>query len=118
MFASPAYADWEEIGENVEGNTFYVDFDRVRKNGSNVYYGELVDYLEPKRDDAASSKVYKQADCEMFRLKVLSFVAYNEPMGNGSGSAPYVPEPEWYYPSPNSSGEILLKRVCEYAENL
>ena len=119
MFASPAYADWEEIGENVEGNTFYVDFDRVRKNGSNVYYWELVDYLEPKRDDAASSKVYKQADCEMFRLKALSVISYKQPMGEGSiGETNSKSEKDWSYPPPNTIAEIILKQVCEVAEYL
>ena len=47
MFASPAYADWEEGCKSVDGDTFYVDFDRIRTNGSYVYYWELSDYLEP-----------------------------------------------------------------------
>ena len=39
MFASPAYADWEKVGENENGTTFYVDFDRIRKNVGHVIIG-------------------------------------------------------------------------------
>ena len=41
MFASPAYADWEWVSENMNGTTFYVDFDRMRKNDGYVYFWDL-----------------------------------------------------------------------------
>ena len=114
MFASPAYADWEEVGDNVDGDTFYVDFDRIRTNGGYVYFWELQDYLEPIEYGMLSYKVYRQGDCEMFRYKILSYIYYEQPMGEGGGeSSP--PETEWRYPIPNSMGEDTLKLVCRRA---
>ena len=118
MFASPAYADWERVSENVSGNTYYVDFDRMRTNGGYVYYWRLSDYLEPTKYGDFSSKVYQQGDCEMFRYKRLSSSYYKQPMGEGSGETYSTPDTEWRYPPPKSSGEKILKEVCEYAKYL
>ena len=118
MFASPAYADWENLGENENGTTFYVDFDRMRKNNGYTYYWHLVDRLEPSGTGILSYQVYNQGDCEMFRFKNLSFSFHKQPMGEGSGNADSPPNPEWMYPPPNTPIEIMLKRVCEFAENL
>ena len=117
MIASPAYADWEGVGRNVDGDTYYVDFDRIRKNGGYTYYWFLVDLLEPIETGILSSKVYHQGDCEVFRFKYLSFIHYKQPMGEGSGDS-NSPKLEWDYPTPNSVTDKILKRVCEYAETL
>ena len=118
MFASPAYADWKSVGENVVGTTYYVDFDRIRTNGGYVYWWELSDFLEPNKYGYLSFKVYHKGDCELFRYKRLSFIHYKQPMGERLGNTDSTPDTEWTYPSPNSMGEYTLKRVCEYAENL
>jgi len=115
MFASPAYADWVEVAKGVDGDTFYVDFDRMRTNGSYVYYWQLSDFLEPINYGVLSDKTYKQGDCEMFRYKNLSYSFYKTPMGEGSGDTFSPPNPEWTYPSPNSAGEVILKEVCRRA---
>ena len=115
MFASPAYADWEEIIKS-EGGTFYVDFDRIRKGGDGyVYYWDLTDYLKPSPSGILSSKVYNQGDCEVFRSKTLNVSFHKQPMGEGSGDTFSPPNPEWDYPPPNSSAETILKKVCRRA---
>ena len=118
MFASPAYADWVKVTENENGTTSYVDFDGMRTNGGYVYFWQLADYLEPNEYGTLSSKVYNQGDCGMFRRKYLSYIHYEQPMGEGSGDSNSPPNPEWNYPIPNSMGETILKIVCDYAENL
>ena len=118
MFASPAYAKWEKVAVSVSGDTYYVDFDRIRTNGGYVYFWDLSDYLKPTKWGDLSAKSYKQGDCEMFRYKNLSFSYYKQPMGEVFGDSNSPPNPEWVYPSPNSSVEEMLKRVCEYAETL
>ena len=114
MFASPAYADWEEIGESDSG-TYYVDFDRIRKNGEYVYYWDLSDLLKPDEDGDLSYKVYNQGDCGMFRRKTLSYSFHKQPMGEGIGKTVSPPNSEWHYPPPKSMGEEILKRVCRRA---
>jgi len=31
MFSTPSYGEWTKVSENVEGNSFYVDFERIKK---------------------------------------------------------------------------------------
>ena len=119
MIASPAYADWEKLGEGTDnGTTFYVDFDRIRTNGGYVYYWQLQDLLEPIESGdygMLSGKTYYRGDCAMLRYKTLSYIFYEQPMGEGSGKSSVSINKEWNYPPPNSPAEIILKRVCEVA---
>jgi hypothetical protein len=116
MFASPAYADWESILDNVGGTTFYVDFDRIRTNGGYVYWWELQDYSEPQNQGLFSTKVYKQGDCEMFRFKNLSWNFHKQPMGEGTPfNTDSTPDTIWNYPPPNTVVEYILKIACHSA---
>jgi len=110
MFSSTSFADWKKVSEDVDGNSFYVDFERIRKHGGYVYYWTLGDYLKPIAGDL-SVKVYHQGDCKLFRYKRLSYSFHNEPMGGGTGK-PYTPTDKWIYPSPDSANEAILKAVC------
>ena len=102
----------------MQGTTFYVDFERIRKHGGYVYWWDLTDYLKPTKDGDLSLKSYKQGDCKLFRYKYLSITESKEPMGGGTGDTPPVPEKykDWVYPSPNTVNEYILKRVCAYAK--
>ena len=103
------------MDEDVKGNTFYVDFERIRKVDGYVYYWDLSDYLKPIKYGILSAKVYRKVDCKLFRFKDLIFSFHKEPMGRGSQESDYDNSPrtpEWRYPSPNSSGESILKSVC------
>ena len=31
MFSSTSFAEWTEVSKNIRGDTFYVDFERIRK---------------------------------------------------------------------------------------
>ena len=112
MFSSPSYSEWTKVGKNKNyGDTFYVDFERIRKHGGYVYFWVLGDYLKPIAGDL-SVKVYKQGDCKLFRFKSLSFSYHKEPMGEGTGDVQEPVKKGWRYPSPNSSVENILKIVC------
>jgi hypothetical protein len=115
MFSSPSFSDWTKVDEDVKGNTFYVDFERIRKVDGYVYYWDLSDYLKPIKYGILSAKVYRKVDCKLFQFKDLIFSFHKEPMGRGSQESDYdysPKTPEWRYPSPNSSGESILKSVC------
>ena len=91
VFSSSSYAGWTKVGKTVEGNTHYVDFERIRKVDGYVYYW---------------------IDCKLFRDMELSFSFHKEPMGGGTGEVHNVPDKEWRYPPPNSVAETILKAVC------
>ncbi len=97
------------------GGTAYVDFERIRKHDGYVYWWELIDLLKPDEDGDLSSKTYIQGDCKKFRYKTLSYSFHKEPMGGGTGDVQESVKKGWKYPTPDSSGEIILKTVCHYA---
>ena len=109
FFSSPSYAEWTKVDEG-GGNTFYVDFERIRKHDGFVYWWELGDYLKPQMG-YLSAKSYNQGDCKLFRLKVLSYSWHKEPMGGGTGITVNIPD-NWRYPNPKSIDEYKLKSVC------
>ena len=116
MFSSPSFTDWKKAGESVDGDTFYVDFERIRKHGGYVYYWQLEDLLKPDKHADSSVKVYKQGDCKLFRYKGLSWSFHKEPMGGGTGLTDNTPDKEWRHLSPKSIDGTTLKSVCAYAK--
>jgi hypothetical protein len=113
MFSSSSYAEWTKMSENVDGTTYYVDYERIRKHDGYVYWWILSDYLKPTKYGDLSTKMYKQGDCKLFRYKSLSFSHHIEPMGGGTGNKTLnVPDKEWNYPPPDTVAEEILKQVC------
>ena len=111
MFASPSYSKWEMSLINGNGVTFFIDFERVRKNDGYVYFWYLQNYNKINKAGFLSFKFYTQADCKIFRYKLLAFHTHKEPMGKDIGNSS-TPTDEWRYASPNTSMEKLLKDVC------
>ena len=111
MFSSTSFGEWTKMGETVDGNTFYVDFERIRKHDGYVYWWDMVDYLKPDEVGTFSVKYYQQGDCKLFRTKPLSYSFHKEPMGGGTGLIDSS-ENEWIYPTPNSGNEVILEEVC------
>jgi hypothetical protein len=111
MFSSSSYAEWTKVGENDLG-TYYVDFERIRKQDGYVYWWSLWDFPKPQLQGIWSAKTYNQGDCKVFRFKRLSYIAYEEPMGPDAGKSNNPENPEWIYPPPLSVDENFLKSGC------
>jgi len=111
MFSSSSYAGWTKVKIDGDGNTFYVDFERIRKHDGYIYFWRLSDYLKPL-EGYLSAKVYHQGDCKLFRDKRLSYSFHKQPMGGGNADVQDPVKKGWHYPSPNSGAETVLKQVC------
>ena len=112
MFSPPSYSEWTKVGSSANGNTFYVDYKRIRKHGGYVYWWDLTDLLKPDKDGDWSYKIYNQGDCRLFRYKRLNFHYHKGQMAGGTHVALNLPDKNWKYPSPNSSSQDILKQVC------
>ena len=113
MFSSNSFAEWEKLKKNsVDGDTFYVDFERIRKHDGYVYYWVLEDLIKPDKDGDLSYRNYFQGDCKLFRTKLLSGSYHKGAMGKGTGWTSNPKNPEWEFPTPNSIMEDILKLVC------
>ena len=89
IMSSVAYAKWTEVSKNVSGDTYYVDFERIKKHDGKVYFWRLNDYLKPTKYGDISVKIYDEAECGRFRYRSLSATFYKGPMAS---------EYEEYYP--------------------
>ena len=47
MFSSTSFAEWTKVNKSVIGNTYYVDFERIKKHDGYIYYWEVIDFLKP-----------------------------------------------------------------------
>ena len=113
--STQSYAEWTEVAESATGKgTYYLDFERIKMRDGYVYYWYMNSALDP-RD--GSGELYRKADCNLFRYKLLSYIQYKKPMASGSplSSTPIALEdPEWTKPKFDTIGGILLKNVCDY----
>ena len=115
MMSSVAYSKWTEVAKNVDGDTYYVDFERIKKHDGKVYYWILNDYLKPTKYGAISSKIYTEAECGRFRVRLLNVTFYKGPLASGTiNSSDNTPAKDWGYPKHDSSSEDILKAVCNH----
>ena len=98
----------------MEGDSFYVDFERIRKVDGYVYFWVLSDWLKPSPGGFLSDKRYQQVDCKLFRTKLLSLSNHPQSMGRGVGTTHTLKNPDWEYPAPDSVEEFLLELVCNH----
>jgi hypothetical protein len=113
MFSSPSYAGWTKVGTNAGGNSFYVDYEKIKKQNGYIYWWSLLDFLKPLEGRYLSHKVYTQGDCALSRFLTLSSHLHKKPMGRGNKDTSKPPV-EWRYPSPNSVNKTILKSVCSW----
>ena len=114
MFSSPAYAEWTKVASNTAGDSYYIDFTRVREHDGYIYYWRISDYLKPTETGTISSRVYKQASCSLFKTKFLSDTYFKGPMASGEvNSSSNIPDEGWNYPVPGSVAEGILKVICD-----
>lgn len=113
MFSPISIAEWTLFGTNASGtHTFYLDFERIRKNEGYIHFWVLSDLSEPTPSGTLSGKEYFRGDCENFRLLRLALHVYPEPMGEGGGDVINQKDQDWEYPTPNSVNEKLLETFC------
>ena len=111
IFNSTSYAEWTQVGGNINGDNIYVDFDNLKKFDGYIYWWEMQDLLKPDKDGDISYKHYRQGDCKQSRIKILRVFYYTEPMGKGTVTTLNISK-KWFYPRPNSTNANTLKLVC------
>ena len=112
-FVSPSFSQWTQLTMNYKNDIFYLDYERIRKIDDNVYFWYLIDFSEKNRY-GLSFIYYKEGDCKLFRFKSLQLLTFSERMGKGNSRDETPLNPKWYYPTPNSINEGILKIVCNH----
>ena len=116
LSAPVCFGEWTGVTEGEDGNTYYVDFERIKERRGYVYYWYLTDYPKPNKDGNMSMQWYLQGDCDPLRFKTINSIGYKEPMGEGFLGSKTESAKNWIYPPPDSVYEGILKRVCRYVK--
>ena len=113
-----SYGEWTKTSEDIDGASFYIDFQTVKKlDNGNVVFWTLIDYIE-EVDGFMSNKMFWEGDCNLSRMKVLSLIHNEEPMGGGESVSLDGLEvtDAWQYLPPDSIGYMNLEEVCLLAD--
>tara|TARA_Y100001934_G_C12047461_1_gene629122 strand:- start:329 stop:724 length:396 start_codon:yes stop_codon:yes gene_type:complete len=112
MFSSSSFSGWTEVLEDEAGNTYYVDFEKIRKIEGHIYVWSLLDRYRPNHVGYFSTQIYWKIDCAVSRFKILRYSFHETRMGNGNGTPLIAKHPVWVYPASNSSTELIVKSIC------
>ena len=116
--ASVSFAsNWTYVDTSASGRKFYIDFDTIKIVNGLKYYWELIDHPEVTgKSKYLSSVGYSRVDCSAsIRKQSLIDFYYSDQMANGLAIDEILtPEADWDVLRPNSVGEFVARKVCEY----
>ena len=118
IFSSQSFAEWEHIITDIMETEGYVDFDNIRESDGYIFFWQLINYAEPQEfpEDGESHHsyiMYMQADCKLFRTKILQATPYSQIFGKGYSYQSVEGDGSWKYPPPKTIMDRTLKRVCK-----
>ena len=115
----PVMANWELVSENQNGQTFFVDFQTLRKDGNRVKFWRLLNYPKPldiKGLNILSLRSRTEVDCKEETSRILTLTAHSQQYASGSELWTETPDEldnKWTYTVPNSTMWIILQKVCK-----
>ena len=76
-------ASWEKVVD-VDGDTYYVDLENIKRHNGYIYYWTMYDYLEPMPKLGFLSGIGKyKVDCQQKKQTWISLSLYSQNMGKG-----------------------------------
>ena len=103
-----SYGEWTLI--HTDDDETYIDLNTIKKHNEFIYWWAMFE------DEGMSVKTYLQGDCGITRLKNLTMISYNQPMGKGEADTRTFDNPEWSYQPPDSVAGFLLDTSCRLVE--
>ena len=118
LFSINGFAfNWKKVTTNIDGDTFYVDVDSIKKHNGLVYSWVLSDFLEPIKGDKgnANSSISKyKIYCGEEKRIWLNVTYYSQSKGRGKNIVETSPN-EVQYLKPNTVRFTLMKFACDNA---
>jgi hypothetical protein len=113
IFSSPSYAEWTKVHRDDYARTYYVDFERIRRDGVFVYWWDLGESPIKGSSGNRSNKSYNIGNCREFTFKFLSSSTYKLPSGAGIGVHNNTPDKKWRRITKGHHKEYILKALCQ-----
>ena len=76
VFPSTTFAKWVNLGEDVNGVTYYIEDERIRERDGYIFFWDLRNYPKPDEYGTFSAQKYRKVDCNAFRFKYLTHHIY------------------------------------------
>jgi hypothetical protein len=111
LLFSHAGFGWNFVTKH-SGHTLYMDLDRIRTNGNDVFFWILFDDAKPSDSGSMSSIHYVQARCKQQQWRWLQDHFYKKPMAQGKPSSSINKPTEWEYSTPNSFLDTAVTLAC------
>jgi len=114
-----SYGEWTLVASGSDSGSgsseinHYVDFDRINKQGKDIYFWQLSDYkINEFGDSSHIGKVRGNCNSMGIQMQVVYF--YSDSMGSGKLNATDNEPWDWEYYPPGSVMDSLLKSVCDH----
>jgi hypothetical protein len=112
LFAPPAWAGWTFVTQDVNENSFFLDFETLRKDGNLRKVWQKVELAKANKFEWVSTRQRNEFDCKNETKTILSVAAFSK--GNLQGEnlfdANKITDKEDVAPS--SVDWKILKLVC------
>ena len=103
--------NWKKVAENDTGK-YYIDLDSIKNQNGQLYYTDLVDFIEPFKGDYSAISRYA-VDCKNENQKWLSLTTFSESMGKGDINRQSKPN-RVIFPQSNTIYFFIIKNLCNY----
>jgi hypothetical protein len=108
--ATPASAEWTEIGKNQAGTQYFIDLTTLKKSARPRAW-VMASFSKRSELGIFSAKTLDEIDCSEGKIRALARRYYTEPMGGGTVESDDRLG-EWRYVTPNSAEEHIASILC------
>ena len=92
FFANVSCAvNWQELGKDSNGNTYYVDVDSITTEDDVIYYKNLIDFPRQNKTGSHSHVSQYEVDCSSEKQIWLNYSFYSRSMAEGIEITKEVP---------------------------
>jgi len=112
LTASPAWADWELLG-NAQGDEVYIDMTTLRIDNSLRRVWTLTNLKKKGSQGEMSVRVLREIDCKNERTRSLAMTGFTGAMSDGEMLPTYRGDNDpWDYIAPRTVAHAIYLRAC------
>ena len=112
LITSPAWAGWTFVAQDIDGNSFFIDFETLRKDGNLRKVWQMTELTKANKFGYVSIRQRNEFDCKNETRSISSVAAFSK--SNLEGEKLYdgnkITDKEDI--APNSVNWSILKLVC------
>jgi len=113
LTASPAWADWELVGNTQGDEAYYIDMTTLRVDDSLRRVWTLTNLKKKGSQGEMSVRVLREIDCKNERTRSLAMTGFTGAMSDGEMLPTYRGDNDpWDYIAPRTVAHAIYLRAC------